>query len=80
MLQITSTEFKKNLGKYRTIVSKEDIVITRNGVPIAQVTVPKDRAVSLVSQLTGAIAYDGYTAEGARRKKLKTPKSNHYSC
>ena len=71
MIQITSTEFKKNLGKYLTIVSREDIVITRNGIPIAQVTLPKDEEVSLVTKITGIIPNDGYTCEDAQRERLK---------
>mgnify|MGYP000896136382 FL=1 len=70
MLQITATEFKKNLGKYLTLVTKKDILITRNGIPIAQVTIPKDDKVSLVHQLIGIIPDDGYIIDDARRKRL----------
>ncbi|MDI3535498.1 MAG: hypothetical protein PWQ82_1863 [Thermosediminibacterales bacterium] len=70
MLQVTATEFKKNLGKYLAIVNKEDIIITRNGIPVAQVTIPKDDKVSLVNQLVGIIPDDGYTMEDARRERL----------
>lgn len=68
MLQVTATEFKKNLGKYLAMIYKEDIIITRNGVPIAQVTTPKDK--SLVQKLIGIIPDDGYTMEDARRERL----------
>lgn len=70
MLQVTATEFKKNLGKYLAIVNKEDIIITRNGIPVAQVTTPKDDKVSLVNRLIGIIPDDGYTMEDARRERL----------
>ena len=70
MLQITATEFKKNLGKYLTLLTKKDILITRNGIPVAQVTLPKDDKVSLVSQLIGIIPDDGYTIDDARRERL----------
>jgi prevent-host-death family protein len=56
--QITATELKKNLGKYLLLVNKEDIIITRNGIPVAQLTLPKDKKVSLVNQLTGVIPND----------------------
>ncbi len=69
MLQITATEFKKNLGKYLAIVNKEDIIVTRNGIPVAQVTIPKDNKSSLVNQLIGIIP-DDYTIEDARRERL----------
>lgn len=58
MQQITATELKKNLGKYLLLVNKEDIIITRNGIPVAQLTLPKDKKVSLVNQLTGVIPND----------------------
>jgi len=77
MLQITATEFKKNLGKYLTIVNKEDIIITRNGIPVAQVTIPKDDKVSLVNQLIGIIPDDGYTIEDAQRERLMKHEDNH---
>ncbi len=68
MLQITATEFKKNLGKYLALINKEDIIITRNGIPIAQVSPPRDK--SLVNKLIGIIPDDGYTMEDARRERL----------
>ncbi len=68
MLQVTATEFKKNLGKYLAMINKDEIIITRNGIPIAQVITPKDK--SLVSQLIGIIPDDGYTMEDARRERL----------
>ncbi len=70
MLQVTATEFKKNLGKYLSMVNKEDIIITRNGIPVAQVTIPKDDKVGLVNKLIGIIPDDGYTMEDARRERL----------
>jgi len=68
MLQVTATEFKKNLGKYLAMINKDEIIITRNGIPIAQVITPKDK--SLVNQLIGIIPDDGYTMEDARRERL----------
>lgn len=75
MLQVTATEFKKNLGKYLALINSEEIIITRNGIPVAQVITPKDR--SLVTQLTGIIPDDGYTMEGARRGRLIQNEDNH---
>ncbi|MFV9510473.1 type II toxin-antitoxin system Phd/YefM family antitoxin [Tepidibacillus sp. LV47] len=77
MLQITSTEFKKNLGKYLALVNKEDIIITRNGIPIAQLSPPKSEKVSLVNQLMGVIPDDGYTVEDARKERLMKNEDNH---
>jgi len=77
MLQITSTEFKKNLGKYLTMVNKEDIIITRNGVPVAQLTFPKPEKMSLVNQLIVIIPDDNYTIEDARRERLMKDEDYH---
>ncbi|MCD5406902.1 MAG: type II toxin-antitoxin system Phd/YefM family antitoxin [Desulfotomaculum sp.] len=77
MLQITATEFKKNLGKYLTIINKEELIITRNGIPIAQVTIPKDKKISLVNQLTGIIPDDGYSMKDARKERLAKVENNH---
>ncbi len=74
MLQITATEFKKNLGKYLAMINKDDIINTRNGVPIAQVTPPKDK--SLVQKLIGIIPNDGYTMDDARRGRLMKHENN----
>ncbi len=70
MLQITATEFKKNFGKYLARVNKEDIIITRNGIPVAQVTIPQAEKISLVNQMIGIIPNDGYTLKEARKERL----------
>ncbi len=74
MLQVTATEFKKNLGKYLALINKEEIIVTRNGIPVAQVTPPKDK--SLVQKLIGIIPDDDYTMEDARRERLKKHESS----
>ena len=68
MLQVTTTEFKENLSKYLTLANKDEIIITRNGVPIAQVSPPKEE--SLVNKLIGIIPDDGYTIDDARKERL----------
>lgn len=35
---ITATELKTNIGKYLSLASKEDIIITKNGKSIAKLT------------------------------------------
>lgn len=68
MLQVTTTEFKRNLSKYLTLANKDEIIITRNGVPIAQVSPPKEK--SLVNKLIGIIPDDGYTIDNAKKERL----------
>lgn len=75
MLKISTTEFKKNLSKYLTLANKDDIIITRNGIPIAQVSPPKEK--SLVNKLIGIIPDDGYTINDAKKERLlKNENSN----
>ncbi len=38
---VTATEFKANFGKYLELITKEDILITRNGKTVAKVVNPK---------------------------------------
>lgn len=49
---VTATEFKENFGKYLSLVSKEDIFITKNGKTVAKVINPN---ISAVDQLKGLL-------------------------
>ena len=49
---VTATEFKTNFGKYLDMLTKEDILITRNGKIIAKVINPQ---VSAVDSLRGML-------------------------
>ncbi|MDD4657972.1 MAG: type II toxin-antitoxin system prevent-host-death family antitoxin [Eubacteriales bacterium] len=33
---VNSTELQNNFGKYLVLVAREDITVTRNGIPIAK--------------------------------------------
>ena len=52
MIQTTATDFKANLGKYLTLVGREDIHITKNGIDIAVLTSPESKH-SWVEDLIG---------------------------
>ena len=54
MLQVTATEFKTNLGKYLSLVSREEIIITKNGIDVAVLSPPKPSR-SWVDDLIGVI-------------------------
>ena len=77
MLIITATELKKNLGKYLTKVNKEDIVITRNGIPVARLITPKDKKLSLVNQLLGVIPNDNLSKEDIKKERLNRYESDN---
>ena len=54
MIQITATDFKSNLGKYLSLVGREDIRITKNGKDIALLTAAAEKR-SWVDDITGII-------------------------
>lgn len=68
VLQITATDFKSNLGKYLTLVHREEIHITKNGVDIAVLSAPKPR-LSVVDELRGVIPAD-IDVRAARAERL----------
>lgn len=55
---ITATEFKLNLGKYLEIVLNEDIIITKNGKIIAQLTQPQLNKLEILNSLVGIAKKD----------------------
>ena len=55
---VTATEFKTNLGKYLEIVYDEDILITKNGKIIAQLSKPQFNKLAALRSLVG-IANNG---------------------
>lgn len=83
-MEITATEFKKNLGKYLELAEKEDIMITKNGKTIAVLKNPKNdvaiKLAALEAFIGSALPPDGSpscTLEEARDERLKKHES-HY--
>lgn len=69
MIEATATEFKLNLGKYLTMVGREEIQITKNGVPVAVLTAPKTKK-SWVDDITGVIADANADAKQIKKERL----------
>ena len=67
---ITSTEFKSNIGYYLSLVSQEDIVITRNGKRVARLIKEKEDLVAIAKSLVGILP-DTITLKEAREEKFK---------
>ena len=44
-MQVTTTDFKLNLDKYLKLVQTEDILITKNGKPVAKLINPNISSV-----------------------------------
>jgi prevent-host-death family protein len=67
---ITATELKTNIGKYLSLASKEDIIITKNGKSIAKLTNTNEDKVAMAKSLFGILPSDA-TLEQAREERLK---------
>ena len=48
---VTTADFHANMDKYLAMVHREDIFITADGKPIAQMTAPKTSAVDSLREL-----------------------------
>lgn len=57
-MTITATDLKENLGYYFDMVQKEDLLITKNGKAIAQMTNPNKKRVEDVRSLFGMLPSD----------------------
>ena len=68
-MSITATELKKNLGKYLTLSSQEDIYITQNGKVVAKLSNPFQDRVDMAKSLFGILPADA-TLEEAREERL----------
>lgn len=68
-MQITATEFKKNIGKYLALAAKEDIYITKNGKRIAKLTSIKQDKVEMAKSLFGILPAN-VSLEQARKERL----------
>ena len=54
-MTITATEFKNNLGKYLDMAVDEDILITKNGRPIAKLSNPYEERLETARSLAGVL-------------------------
>ena len=55
---VTATEFKTNLGKYLSLVTEQDIYITKNGKNIAKLTNPTVDKIAVLDSLVGILPPD----------------------
>ena len=58
MTQISVSELKTNAGKYVTLAMKQDILITKNGKPVARLTTAKPDKVAAAKALFGILPSD----------------------
>lgn len=74
---ITASEFKAKIGRYLSLASKEDIIITRNGKRIARLTGENEDLVSTAKSLFGILPGDA-TVEEAREEKMQRYERNDW--
>ena len=58
VMKITATELKSNLGKYLQLVEKEDVIINKNGKPVAILSNPNKDRLSILNSLKGILPKD----------------------
>ena len=69
---VTATEFKTNLGKYLEIVIEEDILITKNGKVIAQLSKPQFNKLAAIRSIVGiADNESGVSLDEIKEERLK---------
>ena len=57
-MTITTTELKKNQGKYLSLASREDVVVTKYGRPIAKIVGVRSRAIESIETVFGVLPKD----------------------
>jgi prevent-host-death family protein len=67
---ITATEFKNNIGKYLSLVTKEDIFITKHGKNVAKLSGARQNKVDIVKSLIGSVPNDGIALKEAKEERL----------
>jgi prevent-host-death family protein len=66
---VNSTEIQNNFGKYLELASNQEIVITRNGLPIARLIGVKNTISFLSDRLVGLVPSD-VDEKSARDERL----------
>lgn len=71
-MEVTATDFKKNLGRYLEISRREDVYISKNGKVISRLTSPYADKRAAVEFMTGILPsdFDAQAALDARRAAI----------
>jgi len=67
MMIVKSTEVQNNFGKYLEIASRQEIVITKNGLPVARLLGMRDTLSFLADRLVGILPQDVDENEASQR-------------
>ena len=66
---VTSTDIQNNFGKYLDIASGQEVVITKNGLPVARLLGMNDTLSFLSDRLVGVVPND-VDEEEAKQERL----------
>ncbi|MBE6115888.1 MAG: hypothetical protein E7187_03565 [Erysipelotrichaceae bacterium] len=69
MLQVTISEFRKDIKKYSELVKEQDIIVVSNGKPVMRVSDPMKEKITKIKKLKG-IAKTELSYEDILREKL----------
>ena len=68
---ITATQFKTNLKKYLEAAASEDVLITKNGKIIAQLSKPQAEKLAILNTLVGCASSSRFSnLEDIREERL----------
>ncbi len=68
-MHVKSTEIQNNFGKYLDLASSQEIVITRNGLPIARL-VSMDYSISFLSEKLVGLVPSTVNEKAIREERL----------
>jgi prevent-host-death family protein len=71
MMIVNSTEVQNNFGRYLEIASHQEVVITKNGIPVARLLGMKDAISFLSERLVGVLPPDVDEDEAKSERLLK---------
>lgn len=79
MIQISSTEFKNNVGKFLKLSEKEDILILRNGRAVAKITAASKNEKELAyNRLVEIIKKSKPVTENIELEVIREERLNRY--
>jgi antitoxin (DNA-binding transcriptional repressor) of toxin-antitoxin stability system len=77
MLEITATEFKTNFGHYLSLVTKEDIWVTKNGKYVARLVNPNVTSVDAISGILKGKISDDTDRNALRDERISRYEADH---
>lgn len=79
MIQISSTEFKNNVGRFLKLSEKEDILVLKNGKAVAKITAASKNEKELAyNRLVEIIKKSKPIAENIELEGIREERLNRY--